>query len=139
MTVAVLILVALVSNGCSESCRDELNASVFIDLTNAAGKSCDVTLASATASLVYRCPAHRSSCADDALEQSCVAVGNAPKLAHCERYRCSFTLETLNESEAQALENALGGTQFTFSADCEGNDVSRPDSQGQIGTTKCEG
>lgn len=127
------------SIACSGACHDELNVSVFVDLGSADGKDCDVTLANGSRQLVYHCPSGPPACVDDEGEHPCTPMNDTPRLIHCERQRCAFTLMTLNETEAEELRNALGGSQFSVAVTCEGVTVLPTAASGQVETQKCEG
>jgi hypothetical protein len=134
---ATAVAILALANGCSSSCRDELNASVFVDLTNANGNACDIVLANGSQHLTYHCDARSPQCAVDDVHESCASVGNAPPLKSIVRYQCGFTLKTQSADEAQSLQNALGGRAFSVTATCDGQEVDHFDAA--ISTHVCEG
>jgi hypothetical protein len=148
MAFAILILLAGVAvaeaqAGCMGACRDEVNTRVTADLSASDGGACEITLTNGDRQVAYSCGAQSTSCVNDLSgvyppEETCTPIGDVPHVTHVVRSRCGFSLQTFNDDEGRALRNALGGSQYSITATCDGQVVYAADG-GSFGEQICEG
>jgi hypothetical protein len=135
--------VAETQSSCLDACRDEVHTTVTADLSESDGGACQITLANGEHQVTYLCGAQSTSCVNDLTgvyppEETCTPVGDVPHVTHVVRSRCGFSLQTFNDDEGRALQNALGGSQYSITATCNGQVVYSADG-GAFGYQICEG